>query len=189
MRQHFDQLIEFPQDEWESFLPCLAVKEVAAKHCLQVIGEKTTHHYFIAEGLVRFYYITPEGKELNKGFYKNNHIVGSLSAVILDEPCRFSIETLEPSILVEIDLSLMRALAPEMPSWQRLHLYSCQMMLIRNERREAELLTLTAQQRFQQFVRNFPDLLERIPQYHIASYLGITPVALSKYKQQWLQDR
>ena len=50
----FDQLIEFPQEEWESFLPCLAVKEVAVKHCLQVIGEKSTYNHFIAEGLVRF---------------------------------------------------------------------------------------------------------------------------------------
>ena len=47
---------------------------------------------------------------------------------------------------------------------------------------------MTAKQRFLQFVRNFPDYLERIPQYHIASYLGITPVALSKYKKQWLKD-
>ncbi|NKI15884.1 Crp/Fnr family transcriptional regulator [Spongiibacter sp. KMU-166] len=188
MRQHFDQLFNFPPDEWEGFLPCLRVKEVAAKHCLQVAGEKSTHHYFIADGLVRFYYITPEGKELNKGFYKNNHIVGSLSAAILDEPCRFAIETLEPSVLVEIDLGLMRTLAPKMPVLQRLHLHSCEMMLIRNERREAELLTMTARQRFLQFVRNFPDLLERIPQYHIASYLGITPVALSRYKKQWLNS-
>ena len=54
MRQHFDQLIEFPQEEWESFLPCLAVKEVAVKHCLRVMGEKSTYNHFIAEGLVRF---------------------------------------------------------------------------------------------------------------------------------------
>lgn len=188
MRQHFDRLIEFPLDQWEAIKPYLAVKEVAAKHCLQAVGTRSTHHYFIVEGLVRFYYLTPEGKELNKAFYKKDHIVGSLSAVILNEPCRFAIETLEPSVLVEIDLAALRISTLDTPAWERLLSYSYQMMLIRNERREAELLTMTAKQRFQQFVRNFPDLLERIPQYHIASYLGITPVALSKYKQQWLED-
>lgn len=189
IHQHFDRLVEFPKDQWEIVLPYLRVKEVSTKCCLQAIGEKSTHHYFIVEGLARFYYITPDGRELNKGFYKSNHIIGGLSAVILNEPCRFAIETLEPSVLVEMDLAGIRACAAELPAWQRLNLYSCQMMLIRNERREAELLTLTAKQRFLQFVRNFPDLLERIPQYHIASYLGITPVALSRYKQQWLENQ
>ncbi|CAA0093277.1 Uncharacterised protein [Zhongshania aliphaticivorans] len=190
MRQHFDQLLDFPEDQWKLTLPHLSVKTVPAKYSLQSVGEKSTRHYYIVDGLVRFYYITPDGKELNKGFYKNNHIVGSLSAIILDEPCRFAIETLEPSTLVSIDLGGISATATDTsPAWQRLHKYSCEMMLIRNERREAELLTMTTKQRFQQFVRNFPDLFERIPQYHIASYLGITPVALSKYKQQWLVNQ
>ena len=49
MRQHFDQLIEFPE-EWRAFFPALRSKEVAVKHCLQVIGEKSTYNHFIAEG-------------------------------------------------------------------------------------------------------------------------------------------
>lgn len=188
MHQHYDQLVGFPRDEWERMLPNLKVCQVGSKHLLQAIGEKSTHNYFVADGLVRFYYITPDGKELNKGFYGKNHIVGSLSASILDEPCRFAVETLEPSVLVEINLAGLRGFTEQSPAWQRLYQHSVEMMLIRNERREAELLTMTAQQRFRQLVRNFPDYLERIPQYHIASYLGITPVALSKYKKQWLEE-
>jgi CRP-like cAMP-binding protein len=61
-------------------------------------------------------------------------------------------------------------------------------MLIRNERGETELLTMTAKQRFLQFNRNFSEYHGRIPQYHIASYLGITPAALSKHKKQWLSS-
>jgi CRP-like cAMP-binding protein len=57
------------------------------------------------------------------------------------------------------------------------------MMLIRNERREAELLTMTTKQRFLQFNRNFSEHQGGIPQYNIASYLGITPEALSNYKK------
>jgi len=187
MHRHYEQLVTFPLDEWEMFRSHLTVKTVTEKYTLQPIGKKSTKNFFLAEGLVRYYYLTPEGKELNKGFYSRNHIVGSLSAAILDEPCRFGIETLEPSVLVELDLVGLRSCSEQSPAWQRLYLHSCEMMLIRNERREAELLTMNAKQRFQQFVRNFPDYLERIPQYHIASYLGVTPVALSKYKKQWLE--
>ncbi|OUR97567.1 hypothetical protein A9Q81_12890 [Gammaproteobacteria bacterium 42_54_T18] len=187
MHRHYDQLVTFPLDEWEMLRYHLTVKTVNEKYTLQPIGEKSTKNFFLVKGLVRYYYLTPEGKELNKGFYSSNHMVGSLSAAILDEPCRFGIETLEPCVLVELDLVGLRSCSERNPAWQRLYLHSCEMMLIRNERREAELLTMNAKQRFQQFVRNFPDYLERIPQYHIASYLGVTPVALSKYKKQWLE--
>lgn len=166
----------------------LKVMHVDAKHNLQAIGQPITDHYYIAKGLVRLFYLTPNGKELNKAFYGESHIVGNLSAVILNEQSRFAVETLEPCTLVKLPMDRLQEHYKNSPPWQALFNYGCQMMLIRNERREAELLTMNARQRFLQFTRNFPEYLERIPQYHIASYLGITPEALSKYKKQWLDS-
>ena len=175
-------------EDWQQMVPHTQVRSVPAKYTLQSAGANTPKHHFLAEGLVRLFYTTPEGKELNKGFYGDGYIVGSLSALILNEPCRFAVETIEPSVVIELPIGQLKNLIEPGNGWDRLMNYSFQMMLVRNERREAELLTMTAKQRFLQFVRNFPDYLERIPQYHIASYLGITPVALSKYKKQWLKD-
>ena len=176
------------RSEWQVLEDKLQVKTLAAKTRLLNAGVIAQKHHFVCEGLVRLFYTTPEGKELNKAFYSGGYIVGSLSALILDEPCRFSIETLEPSVVVELPLQQLGSLIAPGNGWDRLMNYSFKMMLVRNERREAELLTMTAKQRFLQFVRNFPEYLERIPQYHIASYLGITAVALSKYKAQWLSE-
>ena len=130
-----------------------------------------------------------DGKELNKGFYGENHFVGSLSSIILNEPSRFFVETLEPCTLVKFPHSRFNTIKGKYLGWERLFNHCCQLMLVRNERREAELLINSAKERFLQFIRNFPGYINRIPQYHIASYLGITPVALSKYKNQWLQDK
>jgi CRP-like cAMP-binding protein len=179
--------VEFSRSEWQQLQSHLTVKSVPAKSPLQSVGEYCFRHYFIVQGLARLYYISPEGKELNKGFYGENYIVGSLSAVVLNEPCRFAVETLEPCLAVEIPVNIGDYM-DDTSSWDKLFNHSCQMMMARNERREAELLTMTTKQRFLQFVRNFPGYLERIPQYHIASYLGVTPVALSKYKKQWLEE-
>ncbi len=179
--------VEFSSVEWQQLSSLLTVKSVPAKFSLQNVGAYCSRHYFIVQGLTRLYYISPEGKELNKGFSGENYIVGSLSAVVLNEPCRFAVETLEPCLVVEIPVNLGDYM-DDASSWDRLFNHSCQMMMARNERREAELLTMTTKQRFLQFVRNFPGYLERIPQYHIASYLGVTPVALSKYKKQWLEE-
>lgn len=188
MRQSFDRQVGMPDDEWQKIEPLVNVRQVPAKFTLQEAGSIATHHFFVAEGLVRFYYITPDGKELNKGFYGENYIAGSLSAMIMNEPNRFAVETLEPCIIIDLPLKQIYELTGSGSAWERLVNHCCRLMLVRNERREAELLTMTTKQRFLQFVRNFPGYLERIPQYHIASYLGITPVALSKYKKQWLED-
>lgn len=180
--------VELSDADWGRIEPHLQVQEFAAKQSLQAISEPVCRHYFLLRGLVRFYYLSPEGKELNKAFYAEGSIVGNLSALILNEPSRFAIETLEPSLLVAFPFAPLKQLVSDCPGWDRLFNYGCQMMLLRNERREAELLTLSAAERFRQFVQNFPRALERIPQYHIASYLGITPEALSRFKRQWLLE-
>lgn len=182
------QWVGLSEADWQLMEAQLDVRQVGTRHRLQEIGQPVTQHYYIVSGLVRLFYLSPDGKELNKGFYSARHIVGNLSAVILDEASRFAIETLEPSTLVSFPFAGLMPLRERCVGWERLFNYGCQMMLVRNERREAELLTLSAKARFLQFVQNFPDYLERIPQYHIASYLGITPVALSRYKKQWLEE-
>jgi CRP-like cAMP-binding protein len=181
MNQTFDALKAMPKSEWEATCKNLEVIKVPKKHVLQEIGKPSTVHYFVLEGLVRYYYLGLDGKEHNKAFYDKGHIVGSLSAIILNEPARYCIETIEPCTLIALPLNSSVSL--------ELFNYGCQMMLVRNERREAELLTMSAKERFLQFHRNFPSYFDRIPQYQIASYLGITPVALSRYKEQWLEEQ
>lgn len=188
MFRYFDDLVGLSQADWQLLKPALTVKEVEANTTLQEIGKPGLKHYFIVRGLARMFYLTSEGKELNKGFYDEGSMVGSLSALIMNEPSRFAIETFEPSFLIEMDLKSFRGLAYSNQGWLKVFNHCCQMMLVRNERREAELLTMSSKQRFLQFTRNFPAYLDRIPQYHIASYLGITAVALSKYKKQWLTE-
>jgi CRP-like cAMP-binding protein len=188
MQQELSQQIGMEIDDWPDIYDSVKVIDVEAKHCLQRDGEAVTHHYFVVSGLVRLFYQTRDGKELNKAFYGENYIVGNLSAVILNEPSRFSAETLEPCKLIELPFNKLLSLYMHSPSWQKVFNHGCQMMLIRNERREAELLTMTAKQRFLQFNRNFSEYQGRIPQYHIASYLGITPEALSTHKKQWLSS-
>ena len=176
------------KSDWNSISQWFSVCSAPAKHCLQAVGKEVEYHYFIVKGLVRMYYVTQEGKEANKSFYDEDNIVGNLTALILRQESRFYLETLEPSLLVRIDVRNHRQLRENSDIWYRMFSECCQLMLMRNERREAELLTMSSAERFRQFINNFPGGVDRIPQYHIASYLGITPVALSRYKSSWLSE-
>jgi CRP-like cAMP-binding protein len=188
MYEYLHQQFGLSKASWEQFLPEMTVVHAETKCQLQEAGQLVTQFYFLVEGLVRFYYVTPDGKESNKAFYAENNIVGSLSALILNEPCRFTVETMESCTLVALPYEPKGDIWQVSSEWQYVFNRCCQLMLVRNERREAELLTLSAKQRYLQFVQNFPHYIDRIPQYHIASYLGVTPVALSKYKNQWISD-
>lgn len=92
---------------------------------------------------------------------------------------------LETSEMVRMPITKIRAIREENALLNHLIIHSTIKTLARHERREAELLACSTQDLYIQFVRNLPDLQDRIPQYHIASYLGITPVALSRYKARW----
>lgn len=188
-KHYLETIADIPDREWQQILPRSQVIAVETQHFLQSAKQPVLKHYFLCSGLVRLFYETLDGKDINKGFYGSGHMVGNLSALILAEDSRFAIQCLEPSVLVQVDLHGFNELTQGCPGFKAVFDQSCQLMLIRNERREAELLTMNAKQRFLQFHKNFPDLFDRIPQYHIASYLGITPVALSRYKKQWLQHR
>ncbi len=93
MQKTLDQQIGMPDADWSLMLQHMSVIEVPKKTLLQNAGERSLMHHFIVEGLVRYYYLDLEGKEHNKAFYDKGHIAGSLSAIILEEPARFSIET------------------------------------------------------------------------------------------------
>jgi len=175
-----------PKNEWDFLLPYMKVVHFSEKTILQSIGSKVSVFNFLYSGLVRYYYLNEQGQERNKAFYREMWPVGNLSAVIMEECSRFAIETLEPTVTVQYPIETLKKIMLQSPAWTRLFNRSCQLMLVRNERREAELLSDSSKDRYLQFLKNFPDLEGRIPQYHIASYLGITPVALSRYKTQWL---
>jgi hypothetical protein len=78
----------------------------------------------------------------------------------------------------------MNAFYERHPCWERLGRKNAEYMFLFKEAREKELLLDSLEVRYQRFVKNFPGLAQKIPQYHIASYLGVTDVALSRVRKK-----
>ena len=150
-------------------------------------GETTDTLYLLESGLVRLYYTTPDGKERNKAFYSAGQVTGPVSAAITSSPAPFSIQCLEPTEAICFrfrDLLQATRLNADLAGLHREMLAEA---FIRNEQREAVLLTCNAEQRYAWLQQNEPDLLERVPQFHIASYLGVDAVSLSRLKRKLRQ--
>jgi len=147
-------------------------------------GDESRHLYFIHRGLLRLFYTSADGKERNKAFYGPGQVTGAVSAAITGTRASFSIQALEPCLLVQADFNQLYQHTADQPELSRLMTELLADAFIRNEQREAMLLTCSAEQRYQWLLDNEPELIRRLPQFHLASYIGVDAVSLSRLKRK-----
>ncbi|MFD0674720.1 Crp/Fnr family transcriptional regulator [Cohnella sp. GCM10027633] len=178
----FDRLVEIPPAEREYFRTLVDRRSVPAQSHFARAGEPTADIGFCLSGLFRLYYTTPDGTDYNKNFCGQNEFVASYSSLLMGEPSYFSIQALMDSELLVVRFRDFEALFDRHACWGKLGRLIAQHMFVSKERRERELLMLSAEERYRQFLGRYKHLENKVPQYHIASYLGITPVALSRIR-------
>lgn len=168
--------------QWSLFASIFRRKRVPASDHILHVGSIDQFIYFIVAGLIRVYYEGPDGKESNKAFGVEGMLGGPLVASILGLPSYYGIEALEDTELLVAPVTDFTALYDEDPIFDRIGRRMLEQSLIRKEIRERSFLQQTATERYLDFQARHPDLLQRIPQYHIASYLGMSEVTLSRLK-------
>lgn len=147
-------------------------------------GEYATEVAVVASGLLREYFDLNDGSEGTKAFIVEGEFTGSLADLISGHPSRANIVAEEPSRVLVASFEAYRALADASREWEAFALHSAHALLLRKAEREYELLGLTAEERYATFAERFPGLEARIAALHVASYLGITPVHLSRLRRR-----
>jgi len=141
--------------------------------------------YFLIEGLARYYYLTTDGKEFNKSFAeKKGHLLSSISSVTKGSGSPFSVEVLSDFTTLYISYSDLLELTYKYKEWNDLLLRIYENLVIKKEKREADFLLLNARQRYEKFLLDYEMIEDVVTNYHIASYLGITDVALSRIRKE-----
>lgn len=141
-------------------------------------GDSNTRHYIVEKGLLRLYLLDPKGKEINILFAKENQIIGDLAT---PEPTNFYLETTEDSIVYSIEEKELQSLMEYLDigsSFDPSH--TLRRSYISIQKRLVSILSKSAEENFLEFKQKHPDLIQRLPQYHIAAFLGISPEFLSK---------
>lgn len=147
-------------------------------------GEVPSKVYLLISGVVRCFLIAESGKEYNKTFYLNNSLFGSLTALIQHKPSLFTFETLTESKVYELDFGKLMDLCANDMNLNKLYSRVLETTYVKYEKRLIELITLGAKDRYLELKKQIPDVDDLITQYHIASYLGITPVQLSRIRKK-----
>lgn len=147
-------------------------------------GDSDRRIYFVQKGILKAYYVSAEGKETIKSFILQGDFIGSLTSAYRDEMCSFSLVCQEPSILLPVDFDYLYKASQQDVNVASKMLDFVLGFAMKKERREMELLSMSAEDRYRQLQQRSPELLERVKQKEIARYLGITPVALSRIRKR-----
>ncbi len=182
LRTSIERRIDLPAEQWPLFAEILQPRSLAAGESFVRSGEPATEFAFVLSGVLREFYLTADGTEYNKSFCLAGDFTGSYADLLSGKPSTADIEAITPARLMVGTYRNFVALFDVHPCWERLGRLTAEHLLMIKARREYEFLALSATQRYELLRERYPHLEDAVPQYHIASYLGITPVALSRIR-------
>ncbi len=166
----------------ESFLQIANYKKIKKGEILVHIGDSPKELYFIISGLVRSYYIDINGNDVTRYFITENSFCCA-EMLLMKKPFDCCFEALENCNLLCFDGSSFKSLTSQNINYMKAYISALEQSLIYKIERENSFLLKSAVERYLDFKKIHLDLEKRVNQSHIASYLGITPVSLSRIRR------
>jgi len=165
----------------ESFIK---LKTIPKGRVLVRSGEINKELYFVEQGLLRQYFVDKNGKEHILYFAPENWLLGDRNSSYFNIPTEFTIEAIEDTVVVILDPEFFINLSKEYQNAIAKSEFLLHRHIPQLQKRVSQLLGATAEERYLDFITTYPNLMMRVPQWMIASYLGITPESLSRVRRE-----
>lgn len=179
--------LNIDEKEVLSLIENCSIKKVKKDEFLLRKDEHCKHTFFVEKGLLRQYSIDDKGKEHILSFAPENWFVTDRDSSFFNKPSVYYIQALEDSQVVLIDESFLQLLSKEIPSFTDFNNRLLHNHIRHLQKRINLLLSALAEDRYLQFIEMYPDILLRVPQTMVASFLGITPESLSRVRKELAQ--
>ncbi len=184
LKDFFYRLNPLDDESWEKLAALFEPRELKKHQYFIKEGETATQIGFLENGIMRAFYRNEEGVEYNKHFFISPCLIGGYASLITGQPNQINQEALTECRLLVANYAKIQSLYQTCPDLERAARVLVEQFFVQKEQREIELVLLHAEKRYEIFKRDFPMLEQEIPQYHIASYLGITPIQLSRIRRK-----
>lgn len=168
---------------WNRFYHLFKRLEIPAKTVLLEEGQISRTMFFIEKGCLRTW-VNANGKDITTQFFFEEQTVSSIESFRTSQPSLYSIESIEPCILQTISQKDFESILESSPQLSReieAHLFK---RLLQSQRLFFSYLKNNPRQRYEELIQQHPEIVLRVPQHYIASYLGITPVSLSRIRNR-----
>jgi CRP/FNR family transcriptional regulator len=177
------QITNFSEDECSLFMPFIRQKSLRKGDYLVQEGKPANQIAFIEKGLMRIFYLA-DGKEINNHFFLENDYAVSYLDFLKNRPSRYNIQALENCNVLTFDKKALELAYEESKNWERFGRIIAESVYAIATNRFESFLFLSARERYIQMLKDYPRFIQRIPLYHLASYLGIERESLSRIRKE-----
>lgn len=181
---YLSEILEIPSDAVSFCSNYYTVKEVSKNELLLQEGEICTDTFFVEKGLLRMYSLDRNGKEHIIQFAPEKWLISDRSSLYFNQKSSYYIDAVEDSKILLLNNDFFTKMLENFPHTAENNDLLLQKHIRNLQNRLNSLLADTAEERYMSFIKMYPDILLRAPQWMVASYLGITPESLSRVRKE-----
>ena len=182
MRKTLQQFGDIPNPDWDKAVEMIKPLKLEKNSYYIRQGDKPSRMAFIISGVLRVFCINDAGEDRTLSFRTSGQFIAAYTPHVEKRETWYSIEALTDCDLVYLSLLQADELVAKHPCWEKIFKNYIVQLFIEKEDRERSFLMEDAKTRYLGFIKNFPNLEQQIHQFHIASFLGISPVSLSRIR-------
>ncbi len=178
------KITDFSEDECSMFIPYLNKKILSKGEHLLIENQTVNEISFVEKGVLRLYYLSNEGKEVNNHFFLDNDYAVSYLDFLKNRPSRYYIQALDDCELLTFNAESLQIAYDNSKNWERFGRIIAESVYAIATNRFESFLFLSAKERYLQMLNDYPRFIQKIPLYHLASYLGIERESLSRIRKE-----
>lgn len=186
--KHLTNYFPFEDEETTLVAERTTRRSIKRRQMILQEGFPCKHYSFVVKGCFRMYAIDDNGTEHNLQFATENEWIADVDSFYSDKPSKLFIEAIEPSTIIQIEKQDLYFLFRSIPKLNRVFKITIENKFVELQNRVLNNISSAAQQRYVNFIEQYPKLASRLPNTHIASYLGITPEFLSKIRSELAEE-
>jgi len=183
-KKYIQDKTKINDEQFDLIAPELSSKRIKKDSVLLREGDMCSQGYFVTKGLLRAYTIDDAGKEHIIQFAPEDAWITDRNSLFFDQPAMFYIDAIEDSEVVIMGKEFDEKAEKIIPGFNKFTIRILHNFIRFMQKRLSMLLGATAEQRYLDFIELYPNLTLRVPQWMIASYLGITPESLSRVRKE-----
>ena len=172
------------RDYWPEVKDLFNFRRIPAKTTLLEEGDISEYLYIVSKGCLRLYVIKENGREVTAQFFFENQMVASMESAFTGRPGRMYLESIEESEVVIVRLSDFKKITERFPGMEKFLINFLQQRLLYYTDLYTSFILNSPEERYERLLKDNPEMIERVPHHYIASYLGITPVSLSRIRSR-----
>ena len=184
IRQHVEKIIPLEDEEFDEFKSILSPVAVKKKEKIIKPGMYLDTEYYVVQGCLKAYHTSETGDNSVVQFAIEDWWIADFNAFFNEVPAKLTIEAVEDSVLLGLKKSNLEELYSRIPKFERFFRIKTTNAYLSLTNRIQSGLEKDSRERYIEFCKTYPSIEQRVPNYHIASYLGIKPESLSRIRRE-----